>query len=67
MEPTLKTGDRFLLDKLSPRFDLVKKGDVVIAMSPEPEGGLICKRIAGQGGDFVYLKDRIIKVRKRDK
>ena len=61
MERTLMPDEYVLVDKLTPRFDAYKRGDIVVFNPPEnwiQEGGQpFIKRIIGVGGDRVELKD----------
>jgi len=58
---TLEPDQYVLVDKLTPRFDTYKRGDVVVF---NPPGGWVqegsepyIKRVIGVGGDTVELKD----------
>ena len=56
MFPTINaTGDVLLLEKLSTRFQKIRPGDVVIALSPENPRILICKRVLGLEGERVAV------------
>ena len=61
MEQTLEPDQYVLVDKLTPRFDTYKRGDVVVFNPPEnwvQQGGQpYIKRIIGVGGDTIELKD----------
>ncbi|XP_035543954.1 mitochondrial inner membrane protease subunit 1-like isoform X1 [Juglans regia] len=59
MLPTFNlTGDLFLAERLSTRFDKVRPGDVVLVRSPEDPRKLIVKRLLGMEGDSVtYVVD----------
>ncbi len=67
MAPTLKVGDRILVDQSSEARGSVKRGDVVVFKYPvNPEKNFI-KRVVGMGGDKVqiidgnlYLDDQIV-------
>ncbi|XP_078077054.1 mitochondrial inner membrane protease subunit 1 isoform X2 [Mustelus asterias] len=54
MEPTIKTNDIIISEKLSRQFYRIEKGDVVIAKSPNNPRMNICKRVIGLEGDKVY-------------
>lgn len=48
MLPTLNSkGDVVLVEKISPAFKCIKRGDCVVCVSPEDPDKLICKRIIG--------------------
>ncbi len=69
MEPTLKVGDRVIVDKLAYRFGSPQRGDVVVfdgrgsfltPNSADPEdssGNDFVKRVIGVGGDTVTCCD----------
>jgi signal peptidase I len=61
MEQTLEPGEYVLVDKLSPRFDDYKRGDIVVFRPPEEFGGgddtPFIKRVVGVGGDVVEIRD----------
>jgi signal peptidase I len=61
MERTLEPDQYVLVDKLTPRFDTYKRGDIVVFHPPEnwvQEGGEpYIKRVIGVGGDTVELRD----------
>ena len=61
METTLEPGEYVLVDKLTPRFDSYKRGDVIVFEPPEgwAVGGdrtPFIKRIIGLSGDTVELR-----------
>lgn len=59
MEPTLRTNNLLVTERISKRFQNFDRGDIVIAKSPiEPEM-MVCKRIVGLPGDKIYMKPRI--------
>jgi len=61
METTLLPDQYVLVDKLTPRFDTYKRGDVVVFNPPQnwvqQNGQPYIKRVIGVGGDTVQLKD----------
>ncbi|HYX11905.1 MAG TPA: signal peptidase I [Candidatus Acidoferrum sp.] len=61
MEQTLEPDQYVLVDKLTPRFDTYKHGDIVV-FSPPPTwvasgGEPYIKRVIGVGGDRVEVRD----------
>jgi signal peptidase I len=61
MEQTLEPDQYVLVDKLTPRFDAYKRGDVVVFDPPpnwvQAQGQPYIKRVIGIGGDSIELKD----------
>ncbi|HEX5822998.1 MAG TPA: signal peptidase I [Candidatus Limnocylindrales bacterium] len=61
MERTLEPDQYVLVDKLTPRFDAYKRGDIVVFNPPsnwvQAQGQPYIKRVIGVGGDTVELKD----------
>jgi signal peptidase I len=61
MEQTVEPGEYILVDKLTPRLDDYKRGDVIVFKPPpdfsEGNGQPFIKRIIGVGGDTVEIHD----------
>ena len=60
METTLEPDQFVLVDKLTPRFDSYKRGDIVVFAPPESwarAGTPFIKRVIGLGGDTVDIRD----------
>jgi signal peptidase I len=61
MERTLEPDQYVLVDKLTPRFDTYKRGDIVVFNPPanwvQAQGQPYIKRVIGIGGDKIELKD----------
>ncbi|XP_071452624.1 mitochondrial inner membrane protease subunit 1 [Hetaerina americana] len=53
MEPTIESQNIILTEHITPRLRRIKKGDIVIAKSPNNPRQLICKRVVGLPGDRV--------------
>ena len=61
MEHTLEPDQYVLVDKVTPRFDTYKRGDIVV-FNPPPtwvasNGQPYIKRVIGVGGDTVQVRD----------
>jgi signal peptidase I len=61
MEHTLEPDQYVLVDKLTPRLDTYKRGDIVVFAPPaawaQQDGTPFIKRVIGVGGDKVEVKD----------
>ncbi len=61
MEHTLEPDQYVLVDKLTPRFETYKRGDVVVFTPPadwvQEDGTPFIKRVIGVGGDTVEIHD----------
>jgi signal peptidase I len=60
MEHTLEPDQYVLVDKLTPRLDTYKRGDIVVFTPPaewaQDDGTPFIKRVIGIGGDTVEVK-----------
>ena len=59
MQPTLRSGDEVLVDRLSLALRAPHRGEVVVANSPV---GLVVKRVAAVGGDTIGIEDGVLVV-----
>jgi signal peptidase I len=60
MEQSLEPGQYVLVDKLTPRFDTYKRGDVVVFSPPQEWGSNstpFIKRVIGVAGDSIEIKE----------
>ena len=61
MEHTLEPDQYVLVDKLTPRFDTYKRGDIVVFTPPpdwvQADDTPFIKRVIGVGGDTVEIRD----------
>jgi signal peptidase I len=66
MNPTLKVGDRILVNRLAYRFGDIERGDIVVFKRPpgEPDTSIkvLVKRVVGLPGDEVSFKDGAVLV-----
>lgn len=56
MSPTLHDGDQVLVEKLTPHFGDLTRGDVIVFTAPATRS-LMVKRVVALGGDRVGLAD----------
>ncbi|MBM7854369.1 signal peptidase I [Desulfohalotomaculum tongense] len=57
MEPTLMINDRIIVSKISYYFDEPKRGDIVVFKYPRDPSRNFVKRLIGEPGDTVELRD----------
>lgn len=56
MVPTLRAGDRVLVDRLTYDLDDVRRGDVVAFEDPDSPGAVAIKRVVALPGDTVAIR-----------
>lgn len=62
MLPTLKVGDRLIIDKVSYHINGIKRGDIIVFKAP-PSSKLnetLIKRVIGLPGDTVAIKNGLV-------
>ncbi len=65
MEPTLKPGDRIIVNKITYRFSTPERGDIMVFKYPrDPERDFI-KRVVGLPGENIEIKDSIVYINKK--
>ncbi|MEK7594987.1 MAG: signal peptidase I [Patescibacteria group bacterium] len=57
MDPTLNNGHRLLVERLSVRFNKLKRGDIIIFNPPGSDGIDFVKRIVGVSGETLVIKN----------
>jgi signal peptidase I len=66
MEHTLEPDQYVLVDKLTPRIDVYKRGDIVVFTPPDDwaaeDQTPFIKRVIGIGGDEVEIRDGLVYV-----
>ncbi len=55
MEPNFLTGERILVDKISPYFNHYSRGDIVVLIPPSEKTKHYIKRIIGMPGDIFKI------------
>lgn len=61
MQDTLQDGQMLLVDKLTPKFEGYRRGDIVVFEPPVADGDVpFIKRVIGVGGDVVELRDGVV-------
>lgn len=62
MLPTLKIGDRLIIDKVSYHFNGIKRGDIVVFEAPPATklDEVLIKRVIGLPGDTVAIKNGFV-------
>ena len=61
MEPTLKTGQEFLINKVSYKLGEPKRGDIIVFKKDAKEhSSLHIKRIVGLPGEKIQIKDGVL-------
>ncbi|REK59516.1 MAG: signal peptidase I [Thermobacillus sp.] len=65
MEPTLRTGERLLVNKIGYRLGGPARGDIAVLVDPAPaygDGKYIVKRIIGVTGDTIEIRGGVLYV-----
>jgi signal peptidase I len=57
MEPNLHTDQRLVVEKISYRLHIPRRGDVVVLRMPERGPELLIKRVVGLPGETIQVKD----------
>lgn len=55
MLPTLRSKNILITDRISPRLNKLKRGDIIILRCPQDASRFICKRVAAMPGDTVIM------------
>lgn len=55
MQPTLHTGERLLIDKITYRFREPARGDIVVFRYPADPSSYFIKRVIGVPGDHIQI------------
>lgn len=56
MEPTIRSNNILITERISPRFQRILRGDIIIAKNPNNPKQNICKRVIGLPGDRIITK-----------
>jgi signal peptidase I len=60
MEPTLVSGQRLVVDRLSYRFQQPSHGDLVVLKVPDASQRPLIKRVIATGGDVLAIEDGLV-------
>jgi signal peptidase I len=58
MQPTLLTGDHFLVNKYIYKTNQPQRGDIVVFVDPSDPSKYFIKRVVGLGGDTVEIRNK---------
>ncbi len=56
MEPTLRSNNILITERISTRLQRILRGDIIIAKNPNNPTQNICKRVIGLPGDRIITK-----------
>ncbi len=62
MAPTLRSGERVVVNKLSLRVTSIARDDVLLFRDPSDEGTVMVKRVIGVPGDTVQFRGNDVQV-----
>lgn len=62
MDPTLKTGNYLLIDRLTYRFNAPERGDVIVFKAPPEPDKYFVKRIIGLPGETVVINGTTVTI-----
>jgi signal peptidase I len=65
MLPTLHSGERLLVDKVTYRFRPPQRGDVIVFRFPGDPRQYFIKRVIGLPGETIHIKDGVVLVNGR--
>ena len=67
MEPTLGSGDRMLVETLTPHLGLLSRGQLIVFRDPrDPKHPVVVKRIIGLPGETVVVHRDSVTIRHAD-
>ncbi len=62
MQPTLHTGDRILVQRLTKHFRSFTRGEIVVLEPPGLNGTHYVKRLVGMPGDIIKISDCLVTI-----
>lgn len=62
MSPTLEHGERILINKVSPKYRLPVRGEIIVFTDPRNPRQLLVKRVVGLPGDVVEIRNGVVLV-----
>jgi len=57
MEPNLHNNQRLIIEKVSYRFEVPQRGDIIVLKLPNRPGPPLIKRVVGLPGEVVEIRD----------
>jgi signal peptidase I len=63
MDPTFEDGEYLVVDQLSYRLSNAQRGDIAIFRAPEQPNKFYIKRVIGEPGDTIIIRDGIITIK----
>ncbi len=66
MEPTFKTGERILVEKVTKHFMKFSRGEVVVLNPPSDKNVDYIKRIIGLPGEIVKISNCVVQIKSGD-
>lgn len=62
MEPNFHDNEYLIIDKLTPHFRPIQRGEVVVLRYSDPEARFLIKRVIGLPGERISIQDRVIRI-----
>lgn len=59
MEPTIYSNNILITERITPKFNTIHRGDIIIAKCPTNPSQHICKRVVALPGDRIQIKPSI--------
>lgn len=62
MHPTLEHGERIVISKISPKYRLPERGEIIVFADPRGNDRFLVKRVVGLPGDSIEIRDGVVLV-----